>query len=382
MNKAKEKNKKKKTKDKNLLDLDNEIIIGIKTLPEPEIPKKKRTTNKKEEKKKELNIKLEKEITKNSRKNNKNKNSAISSNKKKIQKTNNKKKNKKQDDEIELKLGIEDESVKKKNAKNKAKTKKKPKKTAKQLEIEKKKRRRIFRFIKWTTLIALVIGGGIYFLLSPYFNIRSITTTGNKKITSEEIISLSGIQLEENMFKISKSKVEQSIKTNAYIDSVDLKRKLPDSIEIQVVEREPAYMLMLGNAYVYINSQGYILELSKEKLELPIITGFSTVEDQIQVGNRLNTEDLEKLSSVIQIMDSANSNELGSLITKINIEDKQDYVLELESEDKTVHLGDTSNLSTKMLYIKTVLENEKDKEGEIFVNTDLNNKGAIFREKV
>ena len=382
MNKAKEKNKKKNTKDKNLLDLDNEIIIGIKTLPEPEIPKKKRTTNKKEEKKKELNIKIKKEITKNSRKNNKNKNSAISSNKKKIQKTNNKKKNKKQDDEIELKLGIEDESVKKKNAKNKAKTKKKPKKTAKQLEIEKKKRRRIFRFIKWTTLIALVIGGGIYFLLSPYFNIRSITTTGNKKITSEEIISLSGIQLEENMFKISKSKVEQSIKTNAYIDSVDLKRKLPDSIEIQVVEREPAYMLMLGNAYVYINSQGYILELSKEKLELPIITGFSTVEDQIQVGNRLNTEDLEKLSSVIQIMDSANSNELGSLITKINIEDKQDYVLELESEDKTVHLGDTSNLSTKMLYIKTVLENEKDKEGEIFVNTDLNNKGAIFREKV
>ena len=380
MNKAKEKNKKKNTKDKNLLDLDNEIIIGIKTLPEPEIPKRKRTTNKKEEKKKELNIKLEKEITKNNRK--KNKNLEKSSNKKKVQKTNSKEKNKKQDDEIELKLGIEDESVKKKNAKNKAKTKKKPKKTAKQLEREKKKRRHIFRFIKWTTLITLIIGVGIYFLLSPYFNIKSITTNGNKKITSEEIISLSGIQLEENMFKISRSKVEQLIKTNAYIESVDLKRKLPDSIEIQVVERKPAYMLMLGNAYVYINSQGYILELSKEKLELPIITGFSTVEDQIQVGNRLNTEDLEKLSSVIQIMDSANSNELGSLITKINIEDKQDYVLELESEDKTVHLGDTSNLSTKMLYIKTVLENEKDKEGEILVNTDLNSKGAIFREKV
>lgn len=35
-----------------------------------------------------------------------------------------------------------------------------------------------------------------------------------------------------------------------------------------------------------------------------------------------------------------------------------------------------------MLYIKTVLENEKGKEGDIFVNTDLNNNGAIFREKV
>ena len=184
------------------------------------------------------------------------------------------------------------------------------------------------------------------------------------------------------MFKVSGNKVEQAVKTNAYIESVNLKRKLPDSIELQVVERKPAYMLMIGNAYAYINSQGYILEISKDALKFPIITGFSTPEDQLQAGNRLCEEDLEKLNSVIQIMDSANSNEIGDLVTKINIEDKQDYVLELEKEKKKVHLGDTSNLSTKMLYIKTVMENEKDKEGEIFVNTDLSNKGAIFREKV
>ena len=35
-----------------------------------------------------------------------------------------------------------------------------------------------------------------------------------------------------------------------------------------------------------------------------------------------------------------------------------------------------------MLYIKKVLQNEKKKEGDIFVNTDLSTKGAIFREKV
>lgn len=381
MNKAKEKHKKKSTKDKDLLDLDNEIIIGIKTLPEPEIPKREKTSKEKPKKKKEATKSKKDAIEeKNNKKNTKKKNAKINLNNKNSKKTSTKKKAKKQADEIELKLGIEDETVKKKNAK--AKTKKKSKKTAKQLEIEKKKRRRIFRIIKWTTLMALIIGGSVCFLLSPYFNIKSITTTGNEKITSEEIISLSGIQLEENMFKVSSSKVEQAIKANAYIDSVELKRKLPDSIVLQVVERKPAYMLMIGNAYAYINSQGYMLEISKDALELPIITGFSTSEDQIQAGNRLNTEDLEKLNSVIQIVDSANSNEIGNLVTKINIEDKQDYVLELESENKTVHLGDTSNLSTKMLYIKTVLENEKDKEGEIFVNTDLSDKGAIFREKV
>ena len=45
--KANEKSKKKNTKDNNTLDLDNEIIIGIKTLPQPD---KKKSSNKKSKK--------------------------------------------------------------------------------------------------------------------------------------------------------------------------------------------------------------------------------------------------------------------------------------------------------------------------------------------
>jgi len=56
--------------------------------------------------------------------------------------------------------------------------------------------------------------------------------------------------------------------------------------------------------------------------------------------------------------------------------------LGLWPEKKTVHMGDNSNLSTKMLYIISILEENKGVEGEIFVNTDLSNKGAIFRKKI
>ncbi len=369
-NRAKEKSKNRDTKDKDILDLDNEIIIGIKSLPK--VPKTKKSQSK--EKKKGS--------TKNSQKSSKNtKKKVVSKNSKQKEVVRkNAKRKKAPDDDVELRLGIEDEIYKEKRKKKQVK--KKPKLTPKQQEIARRKRKIIFRLIKWTSLVVLLIGGGIYFLLSSFFNVRSIVISGNEKISQETIISLSGIELEQNTFKISKSKVEQAIKTNAYIDSVKIKRKLPETIEIQVVERKPAYMLTLGNAYVYMNTQGYLLEISQEKLQAPIITGVLTLEDQIQEGNRLCTEDLQKLSSVIQIMDSANNNDIGKLITKINISDKQDYILELKSEKKNVHVGDTSNLSTKMLYIKKVLQNEKKKEGDIFVNTDLSTKGAIFREKV
>lgn len=365
-NKAKEKRNKKSTKEKDLLDLDNEIIIGIKSLPSSNDKKKRKVTDKK----------------KSSKKTSGKKNNNLSKTKKKSGVTNkntNKSSKKIVEEGFELNLGIEDETVKEQSNK---KTKHKEKVTQKQQEIAKKKRRIIFRFVKWTSLLILLIGGGIYFLLSPFFNIKSITIIGNEKIATDEIVSLSGIQLEENIFKVSSSKVEQAIKTNAYIESVQIKRKLPETIEIQIIEREPSYILTLGNAYIYMNTQGYLLEISKEPLKLPVITGFLTPEEQIQEGNRLCAEDLQRLSSVIQIVDSANNNEIRKLITKIDISDKQDYVLELKSEKKNIHIGDTSNLSTKMLYVKTILEKEKKKEGDIYVNTDLSNKGAIFREKV
>ena len=55
----------------------------------------------------------------------------------------------------------------------------------------------------------------------------------------------------------------------------------------------------------------------------------------------------------------------------------------LEEENKKVHLGDSANLSNKMLYVMAIIEAEKGKQGDIFVNGDLNNKfQPYFREKV
>lgn len=343
------KEKSKNTQKDSTFNVDNEIIIGIKTLPNPEENKKK-TQKRKNEKIKNKNTTKKSKTTKT------------------------KKKTKNKEEEFELKLGIEDEKVKPK--------KKKTKKLTKKQEIARKKRKAFLRLVKWATLILLLIGGGIGFLLSSFFNIKEIEIVGNNKLTRDEAISLSQIEIEENTFKLSKNKIEKNIKQNAYVESVKIKRNLPSTILIEIEERVPTYMITFANAYAYINNQGYFVEISKEKLELPIITGYATKEEDIQLGERLCTEDLQKLDDILQIMKAAESNEIANIVTKINISDKQDYVLELKSEKKTVHVGDTSNLSTKMLYIKEIIEQNKKIEGEILVNTDLNNKWAIFRKKV
>ena len=280
----------------------------------------------------------------------------------------------------------DDKEKNKKNKKTSVNTNKNKqnakKKLTKQQQIAIKKKKAILKIVKVLTLIIVIIGVSIYVALSPLFNIKEINVTGNSKLSKEEIISLSEFKTDENTFKVSKKNIKNKVKANAYIENVKIRRKLPDKVEIIVVERVATYMIPFANSYIYINNQGYMLEITSQKAEMPAIVGISTPEEELHEGQRLISEDLVKLGEVLQIMESANANELVDLITKIDISNRQDYILTLEKEKKAIHLGDVSNLSTKMAYVKKILNDEKGVEGEILVNTDLTNKGAVFREKV
>ena len=268
----------------------------------------------------------------------------------------------------------------KNNQKQEEKTKQKMSKKQRQIL---KKKKRIKLMLKFTALLIIIIAGIIIALVSPIFNIKEINVSNNNQINTETIISLSQLNLGQNIFKFNKNKVNKNIKTNAYIESVEIKRKLPNKVQIQIEERKQEYNVEFLNGYAYINNQGYILQISEEKQALPTIQGISTPDEQIVEGNRLNSEDLEKLEVIIQIMNICKNYELDSKITNIDISTKDEYTLYLEEEKKTIYLGDKSNLSNKMLYVQVIIEENRGKEGAIFVNGDLNNNfKPRFKEKV
>lgn len=263
-------------------------------------------------------------------------------------------------------------SIKDKNKKQKTKDKK----------IKSNKPKITMKIIKWTSLPIIFIGIIIFAILSPIFNVTQIIVKGNTKVTQEEITNLSKINIQENIFKQNLKKAKEQIKQNGYVEDVNIKRILPDKIEINIKEREATFIIEFGNGYIYINNQGYILEISNQKLDLPIITGITTTSEQIKEGNRLNKEDLKKLGTVLKIMATANVKNIDKLITSIDITDSSNYTLYFKTEQKKAYLGDCSNLETRMLYLASILEKERGNPGEIFVNIDLNTDDAFFRESV
>ena len=264
----------------------------------------------------------------------------------------------------------------------KIKQKNQEKITKKQAKILKKKKK-IKRIIKTIILLALIIGGFCFALISPIFNVTEINVTGNEQISSDTIISLSQLEIGQNLFRFNRIKVSNEIKTNAYIENVKIQRKIPNKIEITIEERKRDYNVEFLNGYTYINNQGYILEIAEQKLELPVIKGISTPQEQIVEGNRLDDEDLEKLETVIQIMNICKNYDLDTKISSIDITNKSNYIINMDEEKKTIQLGNDSNLRNKILYVPAILTENKEKEGTIYLNGDINGDfKPRFREKV
>ena len=260
------------------------------------------------------------------------------------------------------------------SSKNK-KTKVKPNKVKKKHSL----------FYRIGILGVFIIGGICFLVLSPMFNIKEIVVEDNEVISEEKIISLSGVTVDENIFRISKSSIRKNVESEPYIESVNVKRVFPNRLEIIVEERVPRFLVEYTDGkYIYIDKNGYVLEFSNEKLELPILIGTSTeFESMIDTEgneNRLNEKDLKRLNVVLKIISIAESNEILDLITKIDFSDSSDYKLVLDSIGKIVHLGDCNDLNTRILWAKEIINSEKDNRGEIFVNS--NEKPPFFRESI
>ena len=240
--------------------------------------------------------------------------------------------------------------------------------------------KKVERFLKIICLLILIITIIILFLLSPIFNIKKIEVTGNKTISEQEIVSLLGIGQDTNLFKEKTSVITEKLRQNPYIGKIGINRKIPSTLQITIEEREVAYLLEFGESFVYIDSQGYILEISKDNKEDKIkILGYDTQEDNLIPGKRLCDTDLDKLDTIGQILKSAENNEIANLITSIDMSNEEDILLYLDSEQKKVHLGNKMNMDIKMPYIKEIINKEKGNRGEIFVNMDLNTKRPYFR---
>ncbi|CAG1066365.1 Cell division protein DivIB [uncultured bacterium] len=166
---------------------------------------------------------------------------------------------------------------------------------------------------------------------SKYLVVTDVTVAGAQRVAPEELVAASGIVQGQNIFSFSKDEVLARLKANPWLESIEINRELPGSIEITVKERDAIALVKLDSLYV-MDSNGVIFKRysAEEGLDLPVVTGL-TKESLASATENLE----ERLMELISVL----TNRSGFNITNVSeIKIDADHGLSLFTLDEGVRL--------------------------------------------
>ncbi len=238
-------------------------------------------------------------------------------------------------------------------------------KSKRKLKNIKRRQRKQLALITVVIMVASVVA---IILLTPGFDIKKINIYGNSVIKSEDIALQSGITEGTNIFDVSLKNAKKNILSIGYIESVKIKRRLPSTIDITVVEEVGVAYLKADKGYVIITADGRCIDVTdgvvkddkgnkntKEIPELPVITGLGKVK--YKVGDVITSEDdSQKLEVLFECLyEFSKDNHIFNML-EIDLSRLDEIKFYYLNRNLCVVVGDAKKLSYKMETFGTTLK--------------------------
>ncbi len=231
--------------------------------------------------------------------------------------------------------------------------------TAKRKARQKKiRKRRIIISLIFLLILSIIVFTGLS--LTVLFPIKSITVSGSKKYSSEQIVAASGIKKGDNLF-ISNTELENIRKHLPFVNSVDVTRELPDTVKITVTDaKEHSCVFFEGNYYT-VSKEGFVLAAYPEKPETVFEVRAEKVECKPGYELKLSSDKERELIDNLTTL----AEEKGLHLNQIDI--TNDISITVKAENRfTVNLGTSNSLSNKLAHLAAMIKSiEPDKTGKI-----------------
>ncbi len=243
-----------------------------------------------------------------------------------------------------------------------------------QRKIRRRRLKVAFIFFLIISLITLTV-----MCFTVFFPIKRISVSGSKIYSNSQIIKASKLTTDDNLLTVSDDEIQDNIrKSLPYVDSVKLKRVLPDAVILTITDAKEYAYFAAGGKYYILSENGYIL---KEQTETPENV-FEIVSSGItgDIGEKAvytNSAEQEVVNTLI--------NELGKKeinIDKINVSNILQISLEVEGRFSVV-LGTTEYVEQKIAHLSSMIESIPDRKGKINLSmwTPTNSQGSFVEKE-
>lgn len=192
-------------------------------------------------------------------------------------------------------------------------------------------------------------------LYRSVFGVRSITVTGNSYVSTDEVITSSGIRYGQSIFGVKADQVRDGVNANRYLEFVSVTRHYPSTVLITVTEHTPRVKMMWMGMLLIIGENGVVLERTSDidiPVHVPEIIGMSV--ESVSVGEPIVFKVSGQGEAIENILDAIELQGMVGEVTEINISSPDSLSLMMES-GLQVLLGDESHIQQKIALMRDTI---------------------------
>lgn len=190
--------------------------------------------------------------------------------------------------------------------------------------------RRLFKGIIFLAICGAIIA---FFVYVPFFTLKEIKLNGAENLTVEDILKIGDIYIGEPIFELETDKVKNRLAQDLRIESVKVRRIVPNTLEVTIKERKPLATIVCDYGYLDLDKNGKIIDSYKNlrEMSIPMITG-SRVQDKY-IGDDIEDKLVEKILDFLQKLDAESLEKLSEVAII-----SADYIVAYTATEKSVQI--------------------------------------------
>ena len=220
---------------------------------------------------------------------------------------------------------------------------------------EKKRARRSVFYVFLFLAVSLVF---LAVCVAVFLNVENVTVNGIERYSYEEIIEHVPITVGENIYSFDAEEIEANImQALPYVGEVQIKRDLPTTVVIEIIEKKPYYAAELAGDTYLMSADLKVLEklpdTSAESTGLATLS-LTSVRSCI-VGNALEFVDERTTDALNELYSCFEANYIETKIRGVDVRSRFDIYIDYDNRFE-VYLGDTDNIDIKIRFLVGVID--------------------------
>jgi cell division protein FtsQ len=245
-------------------------------------------------------------------------------------------------------------------------------------ELIKRRKRKIM--FKRSLLISMLLLAVLITLCLklPAFNIVNINVINNKYVSTEIIEQLSGITRGKNIFYLNKKMARENITSNSYIAEVKVQRRLPDTVVLEIKEREAKFFINVNNKFFVLDKNGLLLEIRDniDNFQLVRVDGINIVNEEM--GKIVSSDIDRQLKVLSQFADLLDRNISGIVMDSIDIANILD--IKIYSQGLCFKIGDDYEMEAKLNRALNIAAKDEVRGKQGYIDVSFSGNPVLYTE--